>query len=115
MSSLINTMTLTVSFIVDPQRARINAIAVLLVIILGINCSTLNLAHADINTTSVVYETNVNVSCNVGYEFSSNQNWIVTQCQAAESWSPQLTDCSGTIITVIVTSRGPIGAAQLSL
>ena len=64
-----------------------------------ITCLPLNLTNAIISTDDVVYQTPVNITCQPGYKFSSNislnQSWVVVQCQATKTWSPQPANCKG--------------------
>lgn len=60
----------------------------------GVNCSSLNVTNADLNTTAVLYETLVNVSCHLGYELSNDRRWTVVGCQANQTWSQYPLNCS---------------------
>lgn len=59
----------------------------------GVRCSSLNV-DANVNSTSVTFDTYVNVSCQVGYQFTDNQTWLISRCQEDRSWSLQPTNCS---------------------
>jgi Sushi repeat (SCR repeat) len=67
----------------------------LLVFGVAVNCSSLNVTNASVNTTAVVYSTYVNISCQAGYQIGNNQYWIVIQCQASKTWSTQSVNCTG--------------------
>lgn len=61
---------------------------------LGVQCPSLLTDGADVNTTDVTYETYVNVSCYDGFQISTDQQWVVTQCQANKTWSAQPSTCT---------------------
>ena len=69
----------------------------------AVNCSSLSVANADLNTTDRIYQTYVNVSCQTGYQFTDNQYWMTTQCQADKTWSTLPTDCTGRFQRLYVT------------
>lgn len=49
--------------------------------------------HADISTTDVVYNTEVNVSCLTGYEMSPDVTSITTVCTQNATWSDDVPLC----------------------
>lgn len=59
-----------------------------------LNCSQLSIDSADYNSTEILYQTHVNVSCHPGFQLDTGQNWAVVQCQANRAWSPLLTACT---------------------
>lgn len=60
----------------------------------AISCTSLQVSNAITNTTAVSYQTFVNVTCQTGYQFTADQYWVVTQCQADTQWLPQLQNCT---------------------
>jgi hypothetical protein len=71
----------------------------------AVSCSSLNVANADLNTTSRSYRTCVNVSCQNGYQFADDEYWLVTECQADKTWSTQPADCTGTSRTELMIKQ----------
>ena len=60
----------------------------------GISCPPFKVTGAMTNTSDVLYDTYVNVSCHPGFQFSDDQTSIVTRCLANRSWSPQPINCT---------------------
>jgi len=60
-----------------------------------VSCPVLHFSFATISDNATVYQTEVNVSCMVGYQLSDNQLWNITRCGADKVWSPQLPNCTG--------------------
>lgn len=65
------------------------------VIFADVKCVSLAVANANLNTTAVIVNSYVYVSCLSGFQFSTGQYSIVTQCQTDRTWRPQMTDCLG--------------------
>lgn len=74
-------------------------------IISAVNCSSIDVSDADLNTTVREYGTAVNVSCKTGYQFDVDLHWIVIKCQANKSWSAQMTNCTREFVTMHVARQ----------
>ena len=70
----------------------------------AVNCLPLNSDNAHLSTDAVVYNTVVNITCQLGYQILENQYWVIAVCQADKSWSAFVTDCTGMYDTVYVLS-----------
>jgi hypothetical protein len=73
----------------------------------AVSCPSLNILYADLNTTTRLYQTYVNVSCQKGYQYTDNEYWIVTECQADKTWSTLPADCTGKPLAIhVLNSTG---------
>ena len=66
-----------------------------IVSISAINCSSLHVDNADLNTSAVVLDSVVNVTCRPGFELDDNNVWVVVQCRADSTWTPTPPNCIG--------------------
>jgi hypothetical protein len=60
----------------------------------GVSCLPLNVTNAYWNSTATSYESVVNVTCHQGFEISTDQYWVVVECQANQAWSIESLKCN---------------------
>lgn len=58
------------------------------------------LTHAEVNTTSALYGTNVRLTCHPGYVFLDNNTDVTITCQESGNWSYIPDDCIGAVINI---------------
>jgi Sushi repeat (SCR repeat) len=67
---------------------------------------------AQMNSSALTYQTSVNISCLLGYEMTPNQTWIVSYCQANQTWSVQAQNCTGITVLLLLQCKLLISFAK---